>query len=225
MAIIELAPNALIDKDYFLTLFGECEYEFPEESVEEARLYSSINFVSSMFESFCNRNLLARDYTYDSEDENGAYNPKYTIFSGNGKNTLWLPTYPINSVTTLIIEDVPIPQATNYNDTNGFFIDPAVGKILYEGCFPCGYRDNIKIAWNGGYEEDTVELESLKFLCFEMVKTVLTNIQNNNEYYRREQIGTYSYERFIPSELDKYKGMNPMVFNMLSTKFKKVVLP
>ena len=223
MAIIELAPNALIDKDYYTTLTGESVSDYSINSSEEFRLYYSINFVSSMFEYFCKRNLLARDYSFDAVDDE--YNPKYTIFSGNGKNTLWLPTYPINSVTTLIIEDVPIPQATNYNDTNGFFIDPAVGKILYEGCFPCGYRDNIKIAWNGGYEEDTVELESLKFLCFEMVKTVLMNIQNNNEYYRREQIGTYSYERFTPSELDKYKGMNPMVFNMLSTKFKKVVLP
>ena len=221
MTTIALAINALIDKDYYVTFMGESLTDYAAGSAAEARLYASINLVSSMFESFCNRNLLARDYTYDELSVN--YNQKYSVFTGNGKNTLWLPTYPINSVTKLLIEDVEIDAATDYSDTSGYFIKANLGKIIYENTFPCGYNQNIKISWNGGYAADSLELGELKTLCFEMVKTIFLNMQNNNEHYRREQIGTYSYERFVPTEMSKYKGMNPVVFNAL-TKYKKVIL-
>ena len=214
----ELDTTALIDVPFFSLMLDECITEGTED---EDRAINTINFVSFMFDSFCNRRLVARDYTYNSESDD--YDQDYSIFDGPKGQYFWFPTYPVNSITTFIISDITITPATSYNATDGYFLYNKQGKLYYYGGFDYGYPQNIQIAWNGGYTSSAPEMTELKQLCFEVCKNIYRRLGETSATLKSETIGTYSYQNFSPMELDKYKSMHPMVFQILSKKYRREV--
>lgn len=221
---MSLLSNALIDIAYYESMMGVVIDEEKEINYME----NIINFTTSMFEKFCNRPLKARTFDYaptktvnNQEVDNPDYSPKYAVFDGILGTELYLPTYPANSVTTLIINDTTIPVATSYDDTTGYHLDTTRGRINYDGGFYFGYYKNIKIKWNGGYADNTAELEELKYLCFDMVKTIMNTPANTN--LQSEKIGNYSYTNYAPSMITQLQGMNNAVLAGLKRYRKEVI--
>ena len=178
-----------------------------------------INSTSMMFEMFCNRPLKEQEYSYESTSPN--FNPDYSIFDGMRGIHFFLPTYPVSEVTSLIISGSTISEAVEYNDTNGYFLHKKRGHIQYLGGFDFGSKRNVKINWKGGYAEGSAELEALKFLCYDMCKTIIH--MPKNSFFLSERIGNSSYSVPSPSHWKELKGIAPNIFGPLSA-YKKAVI-
>jgi len=223
---MKLQTNALIDLEYFLAVSGLSELEKNDTD----KVISIINSVSRMFEMICNRPLKATTYDYAPtitsgdppvESDNPDYSERYAFFDGIQGTAFYFPTYPVNSITTLLINDVVISAATSYDDLTGYHLYKANGRIDYYGSFYYGYNKNIKIKWNGGYASTTPEMEELKFLCYTMVQTIINTPANPN--LQSEKIGNYSYTNYAPSVIKDLQGLNPSVFAGLRRYRKEVI--
>lgn len=201
--------NALIDDDYFENLWDG-------GTIGEDKLHENINAVSALFEMFCNRPLKERSYTYlESEEdlETGVYYvSKYTVFDGPNGNTLWLPTYPIDSISHLEISGVEVSEMTGYEADTGYALYRDTGRMVYEYHWDYPYRQNVKIKWKGGYPEGSSEYVYLQYLCFLAIKDCLNAPKNLN--FSEERIGKYSY-KLASEDFTRFMGLNSKVFNDL----------
>jgi len=218
---MSLLSFALIDTDYYKTMMGL-------SSLDQATTDKVINLINKAtvaFEDFCNRPLKARTFDYAPLDgqgqDNADYSERYAIFDGITGVEFYFPTYPVNSVTSFYINDVEIIAATDYSDLTGYHLKNAVGKLVYYGSFYYGYVKNIKAKWNGGYTANHAELEELKYLCFDMVRT-LVNVPNNPNL-QSEKIGNYSYTNYSPLMLKEMQGLNAQIFSDLRRYRKEVI--
>jgi hypothetical protein len=212
---MSLLTTALIDIDYYETMSGEDTTDITD------RIENLINITTISFEKFCNRLLKARDFDYLSTSSD--YNQLYTIFDGIEGKQFYFPTYPVNTLTTLVISDLTITAATDYDDLDGYHLYNSRGMLIYHGGFDFGYNKNVKIKWNGGYTANHEDMEELKYLCFDMVRTMNQNIENAmNTTLKSEKIGNYAYTNFEPGTMYKMQGLNPNVFAALK-KYRKEV--
>lgn len=212
-----LITSALMDVPFFESMADE---PITANTDEENRVINCINFVTLLFESFCNRHLAARDYSYDPVDT-GSYDQDNAIFDGPDSYIFRFPTYPVNSITEFIISDNVITAATSYTATDGYHLYTKQGKLKYYGAFDYGYPQNVKVKWNGGYAVDSPERIELKHLCFQVVKDIYFKLDETGSSLKSETIGTYSYQNFSPNLLEKYKSMHPMAFHTLVLKYRR----
>jgi hypothetical protein len=206
-----LNANAIIDKTFFEQMWnGE------ELSVDYIENY--INAISSAFESFCNRPIIERSYTFEESEENLTnkiyYEPDYTILDAPIKDTLWLATYPVSEVSFLSISDTEISESTDFTADEGYILYKKGGKIIYSPGYDYPYRMNVKVKWKGGYPEDSMEISHIKFLCFSAMKDMINAPQNMT--YESEKIGQYSYKTIPTYFLKSLKGLSPLVFSGLA---------
>jgi hypothetical protein len=187
---------------------------------ETDRVAMLIRVASLVFEFYCNRPLKARDFHYDSAED--AYDEHRAIFDGPPGVFFFFPTYPVNSITTLIISDTTITAATAYDDSDGYHLYNKAGKIRYDGGFDHGYPRNVKAAWNGGYADNDVELFELQQLCALMVQSMLATSGEKFDL-QSERLGNYSYSLISPKLVVELQGMNPKVFSRLSRYRKAIV--
>ena len=141
------------------------------------------NGVISNMEQITRRKLFARDYDYENED-------KEALLDGNGRCVLWLPEYPVNSISYLSIDDVEI-SCTNdsYDDYSGYKWWKN-GKLYYEDGFSVGDK-NVKLKYNAGYNSDYAEYSDLKRICLQMISYYWQ--RKGSEGMASERIGNYSY--------------------------------
>jgi hypothetical protein len=217
-----LNANALMDTTYFFQMNDDdSSISDPEQ---KNRLEDLINAVSTVFERFCNRTLKARDFTYDSEDQN--YDPNYlhyAVFDGPKKHTFWFPTYPVNSLTSFYVSGVEISAAAadDYDASNGYILYGKQGKLIYSQGFDFGYLRNVKVAWNGGYTDDHVEMANLKYQCFQAIRQYIN--APSNALLESERIGNYSYKIVSTQFQQELRGFAPQVFENLMT-YRKVAI-
>jgi hypothetical protein len=111
------------------------------------RIIVLINSTSQMFENYCNKTIVAKDFT--------------EYYDGTNSNHIWLKNYPIISVTSMYfvddINDETLIPATDYT------ID-GVG-IYYLSKF-VAFPRNIKVVYRAGYA--TVP-DDIKQVCIEEV--------------------------------------------------------
>jgi len=211
METILLSEYAFIDEEYFLYTSGETE-----DSNNSDKINILINYVTNLFEYFCGRKLKARDfYSYDEED----MEEEYAIFDPPKGNTFWFPTYPINSITSFTISGINISEATNYDNTTGYFLYKKTGKLVYSYGFDYGYNKNIKVDWNGGYNNTHSEYSELQYLTYLMCSE-LWNVNPGESNLISETIGNYKWMKMSPKDLDNFKGLYPNIFFALS-KYRK----
>jgi hypothetical protein len=209
-----LNTNAIIDTDYYNLMRSST---IVADSDEEIKLHNIINAISSMFESFCNRRLKSREYSYLIAD--ATYDFSYSIFNGPSGSYFWFPTYPINSITTFIIGTETITPATSYDLDDGYHLYPSKGLLVYNSGFDYGYLNNVFVKWDGGYAASSVEWSELQFLCFETIKTIL-NTEDVNKNFFAEKMGNYSYTQFPNYALNQIRALTPEVFQGL-LRFRK----
>lgn len=110
-----------------------------------------IDRATALFEAFTRRKLKARDYSYESDSENAK-------LDGNGRDTIRLPQYPVNSLSTLRISEQEIDERDSIYSC-GWILEGESG-ILRLACylFTEGIQ-NIELAYNAGYSSVPEDLE------------------------------------------------------------------
>lgn len=211
------SENSFIDATIFqqmadLTLTAE----------EIVNLEIIIDSVMDIMEQFCGRKLKARDFSSDPTSDD--YDFEYTTFDGPKGLILKLPTYPINSISSLVIDESTIIAATDYTDTTGYFLYSHNGNIQYSYGFSYGYHQNVKIDWNGGYNSDHKSYKTLQQLNFLIVKKLWDeNSSDINADMKSERIGNYSYTKMSTKEMSELFGLPLYVFVNLG-RFKRITI-
>lgn len=209
-----LSSYALIDLSYFNTQSG---LGIVTGTSDETKLFAIINAVTDIFEKICGRHLDERTYSYLSASEN--YNPEYAIFDAPPKTTFWFPTYPVSTLTTFIISDTTVTEATDYDDSDGYTLYKHTGKLVYEYGFDYNYMKNIKTVWTGGYNSGHQEYADLQYLTYLVVKKIWDSPPNEDEILS-ETIGNYRFSRSSVKELSGKFGLPTFVFEQIF-KFKR----
>lgn len=138
---MSLGTHALI------TLADLEEYANITITDHEQLLERLIDAATSLFETYTRRKLKARAYSYDSDS--GDYDSDNAVFDGNGTDKMALPQYPVNSVTTLRINETEIDARPSlYN--NGYVVDKQGGIITLSGYLYTKGLANIDFAYNAG---------------------------------------------------------------------------
>lgn len=216
MAAPTLLSSAFIDVDYFRIITDD---DIDSGSNDEKRLIYLINSVTKIFENICGRKLKSRNFSYDSTSDD--YDPLYAIFDPPPEKIFWFPTYPVNSLTTLIISDETITASTGYDDDDGYFLYSKTGKLYYSYGFDYGYNQNIKTIWNGGYSSTDDEYAELQYLTYQVVKKLWDGDPTSDDLLS-EKLGSYQYTKANPNDLAKFFGLPSFVFYNLFN-FKKMV--
>ncbi len=144
MALGPYALTTLSDLKSYLNITG---------SENDGLLEALIERVSELFEEFTNRNIKARDYHFDPQE--GAYDRKAAILDGNGLQVLQLSQYPVNSITTLMVNARTLPRAETYS-ASGWIDDgtlEAAGLIRLRGYVFTRGAANVQLAYNAGFDE------------------------------------------------------------------------
>jgi len=138
-----------LSADALCSLAQVKEYLRISSSEHDAFLEGLIEAVSARFASYTGRNLTARDYSPDPEDE--AYDPDNAILSGTGHPELILPQYPVITLSALLLEGRAVAQAQSGGLT-GWTLDRAAGVIrLLDQAFPLG-AENVQVTYRAGFE-------------------------------------------------------------------------
>lgn len=133
--------------------------------------------VDEMNGSYCNRRFAATTYTS-------------AIYTGQGFRDLFMRQYPINSITTIIIDDTTeFPSGSSTLAELDFYIDTdAAGNIINTGIWPSGDPQNIVITYNAGFSTIPSDLQLAAIALIS-----LRWLSKGIESYKSEKIGNYSY--------------------------------
>ncbi len=216
-----LNKNALIDSMYYFQMSDTAD--LIEDEKIKLMTEDLINAVSTQFEKFCNRTLKERTFTHDITDTTNydANFLHYCIFDAPKMASLYLPTYPIASITKLEISGVEISVAASddYDASNGYILYNSAGRIIYSQGFDFPYLQNVKIIWKGGYNDDHSEMSDLKYLCFMAIKNYVNAPENTT--MESERMGNYAYKLMSPYFQKELRGYSPQIFENLM-KYRKV---
>jgi len=131
-------------------------------STNDTLLENCIDRTTKLFEQETRRKLKAREYTYDSDS--GDYDSDNAVLNGNSRDRIALPQYPVNSITTLRINETAIDERSSIYGCGWVLEDKAAG-ILTLVCYVfTGGLKNIELAFNAGF---SVVPEDLENACIE----------------------------------------------------------
>jgi len=119
-------------------------------------LENTIDRVTALFEDATRRKLLARDYSYDSDSD--AYDAENAILDGNGRDAILLPQYPIQSVTTLRVNEYEIDARDSLTGC-GYVIRKDRGEIVLACYLFTKGLQNIELEHNSGFSSVPADLE------------------------------------------------------------------
>ena len=216
-----LNKNALIDSTYYFQM-SDNESMLEDERAKNM-IEDIINAVSTQFEKFCNRVLVERTFTHDISDTDN-YDVAflyYSIFDAPKLATIYLPTYPVSSITKLEISGTEISAASvdDYDASEGYILYTSAGRIIYSPGFDFPYLQNVKIIWTGGYNDDHPEMSDLKYLCYMAIKNYVN--APDNSMMESERMGNYTYKLMSPFFQKELRGYSPQIFENLM-KYRKV---
>ena len=166
-------------------------------------LSRGINAVTEKIERDCNRRFAATDYS------NERYN-------GGGFDKLYLRNYPINTVSSCTIFDDTVSAATDWDDYDGYWIEPVIGGVKQEGCL---YRvdtwdkgmQNIKLSFNAGYSTIPDDLQRLASMINKLWYEDMKTSGLKGEHFKN-----YSYT------LDNFNDKVAKHINQILFPFRKV---
>ena len=115
-----------------------------------------VDRVTALIEDYTNRNLKARDYSYVSTS--GDYDADNAILDGNNRDSMVMPQYPVNTLTTLRINTMAIDARPDVFAT-GYVIEKELGIIRLAGYLYTRGLRNIECVYNAGYSTIPEDLE------------------------------------------------------------------
>lgn len=183
MSIFQLRANDLVDLDTMKDYLGFCPTR-QEENILTLMIKSATDFiegqltgVDQMQGGYCNRRFIATTYTS-------------ALYSGAGFKNLLVRQFPINSITTIIIDDTTkYPSGSSSLAELGFYVDyEMLGNLINTNVWTSGDPQNIALTYNAGYSSIPFDLQ----LAVAALVAMKWN-QKGNEAYKSEKIGNYSY--------------------------------
>lgn len=118
------------------------------QSANDNLLESCIDRATALFELETRRKLKARDYSYVSTAD--AYDPDNAVLDGNGRDAISLPQYPLNTLTTLRINEIAIDARSSIYAL-GYVLDKKAGILRLSGYVFTRGLANIELVYNAGY--------------------------------------------------------------------------
>jgi hypothetical protein len=142
--------SALISWEDYKAIFNISDND------EQDKYQILINQASALIESYCRRDLKARDYE--------------EFLDGHEKDVLVLSHYPIQSISAIYID--PAREFGNETVITDFDYDASAGLVyMRNGLFPDGHKI-IKAQYRAGYEPTDPAYQVLQSACLEMVKWI-----------------------------------------------------
>jgi len=117
-------------------------------STHDTLLEQLADRATGLFEEDTSRKLKARDYSYDSGS--GDYDSDNAILDGCGFDEMNMPQYPVNSVTTLRINETEIDARSDIYGL-GYVIRKKEGMIRLIGYLFTRGTANIELVYNAGF--------------------------------------------------------------------------
>lgn len=150
---------------------------------------------------YCNRKFLAADYTS-------------AIYTGNDRKNLLLRQYPINSISTIILDGTTLfPSGSSTLADLGFYIDNDItGNLIYYYTWNSWFPNNIEITYNAGF---TTIPNDIIMAALKLIEQAWN--QRGKEGFKSEKFKNYSYamadlndkiafgNQTIAETLDSYK--------------------
>jgi hypothetical protein len=126
---------------------------------------------------YCNRKFLAADYTS-------------SIYTGNDRKNLLLRQYPINSITTIVIDGTTLfPSGSSTLADLGFYIDNEItGNLIYYYTWNSWFPNNIEITYNAGF---TAVPNDIVMAALKLIEQAWN--QRGKEGFKSEKFKNYSY--------------------------------
>lgn len=148
--------------------------EFDTSAYDESQIETAISTIDAQIKRYCGRDFEATDYTH--------------VLDGNGQDELYLPQFPLISVTTVKISDSEI---TDY---------VMLTESLYRSSKWTSGRRNIEITYRAGYETVPADLVNL---AARMSADMLRDSGSDGRM-ESERFDNYSYTRSAPDVVGSY---------------------
>ncbi|MBW1777359.1 MAG: phage head-tail connector protein [Deltaproteobacteria bacterium] len=117
----------------------------------DTELGNLVNRVDQWIKSYCGRKIEDDDYSYLTDDAEA-------ILDGNNDDELILPEYPINSVTTVRINEVAYDESESVFGSGWYIRNASAGILGLRGYKWLGGKSNIELVYNAGYETVPTDL-------------------------------------------------------------------
>jgi hypothetical protein len=131
----------------------------------DAEIQAAIDWACATVETYCNRTFTAADYT--------------ETYDGNGQDVLYLRQYPINSVTSITLDDDTLDSDDYTVEDTGIYYEDGWTKD----------RRNIVVVYNAGYSTIPADLH----MVATRLAADLVNMTGQSGTIQSEKIGDYSY--------------------------------
>lgn len=140
-----------------------------------------VNEATGMIEKKCHRRFKQTTYTTETYD-------------GTGTKQLWIRNPPIISITLITVDNETISEATDYDDYDGYRIEPQVNGHKMEGMLYLSNgwdkgEQNVEVTYSGGY---TTIPDDIRRAAVMMIREWY-NMYRNTQGFKSESIGKYSY--------------------------------
>jgi hypothetical protein len=130
------------------------------EKAPNDKLLTLCSAVQAFAESYTNRKLEAQQFRT---------NPDYCYFDGSGRSYMYLPVYPIWSITEVALDNSGDLTYADPITISDIFFDPT-GKVYTKGAYFSRGRRNIRFDYYAGYGAGSYPLPAdLKQVMVEMV--------------------------------------------------------
>jgi hypothetical protein len=160
-----------------LATFADAKALFSYENTEQTAVEKLINFASAKIEVYTKRQLAARDSIF--------------YLDGTGKDLIFLPEFPINSVASLYVDTLRAFGSDALIDADDYYIDAEAGTIqLYDDVFGSeGDVRVVKVTANVGYATTHLLYPVLNLACLEYVDWLKSRYASSGQIGKK---GEYS---------------------------------
>ncbi len=166
---VTLKTNALITTTELIAFIGDTPSGTDYQN-------TIINFASDFIEKFCNRKFIAATYTLE-------------IYSGNGRQKLYVKNGPLNTVTTVQAWDTYNNSASeSYTVYQDYLLDLEYGFIFMRSGWTKGFQ-NFRVTYNGGWAIADIPYD-LKKACADLAQWMYS--MKDKVGIGAERIGSYS---------------------------------
>jgi hypothetical protein len=173
-----------------LATFANAKAMFGYDDTEQSAVENLINVASAKIELFTRRLLAARDTTL--------------FLDGNGRQTLIVPEWPINSVISLHVDENRVFAADSLVDPSEYYVDSESGRItLYSDVFMSeGMIRVVKLVAELGYDTGHLHYPVLNAACLEYVDWLKSRYASPGQIGKKGEYSadrvSVSYETDIP---------------------------
>lgn len=126
-----------------------------EDDNESSHVEDLIDYVSAFIETYTRRTFLTATYT--------------EYYDGNGTDTLFLNQRPINSITSIHIDDGRSFDASTQISASAIVSYSEEGYVRLDGDYFSRGIQNIKVVYSAGYAQASIPAD-LQFACIKLVQ-------------------------------------------------------